>query len=61
MSRPGSVFLWEEIIETLWAGQGNGDHVLLKNVIYRLRRKIEVEPGNPAIIRTMPGGYCFQG
>jgi DNA-binding response OmpR family regulator len=61
MSRPGSVFLWEEIIESLWAGQESGDHVLLKNVVYRLRRKIEADPGNPLILRTMPGGYCFQG
>lgn len=61
MSRPGSVFLSQEITECLWAGQASGDHLLLKNVIYRLRRKIEADPADPVILRTMPGGYCFQG
>jgi DNA-binding response OmpR family regulator len=61
MSRPGHVFLAEEIIQTIWGGYGNGDHVLLKNVVYRLRRKIEEDPGEPCILKTWPGGYSFHG
>jgi DNA-binding response OmpR family regulator len=61
MSRPGHVFPADEIIQTIWGGYGNGDHVLLKNVVYRLRRKIEEDPTNPSILKTWPGGYSFHG
>ncbi len=61
MSRPGHVFPAEEIIQSIWGGYGNGDHVLLKNVVYRLRKKIEVDPTNPCILKTWPGGYSFHG
>jgi len=60
MSRPGEVFSAEDIVESIWGGYDNGDQVLLKNVVYRLRRKIEVDPSNPVLIQTGPGGYCFQ-
>ena len=61
MSRPGNVFSAEDIIEAIWGGYGNGDQVLLKNVVYRLRRKIEADPSRPLFLQTGPGGYCFQG
>ena len=61
MSRPGNVFSAEDIIEAIWGGYGNGDQVLLKNVVYRLRRKIEADPGRPAYLQTWHGGYSFQG
>src|ERR1044071_3225916 len=52
MSRPGFVFSLEEIIESIWGGFGNGDQVLLKNVVYRLRKKIEEHPGRPLFLQT---------
>jgi DNA-binding response OmpR family regulator len=61
MSRPGLVFSLDEIIESIWGGYGNGDQVLLKNIVYRLRRKIEEDPGRPRLLQTGPGGYSFQG
>jgi len=61
MSRPGFVFSLEEIIESIWGGYGNGDQVLLKNVVYRLRKKIEEDPGRPLFLQTGQGGYSFQG
>ena len=60
MSRPGYVFSAEDIIEALWGGYGNGDQVLLKNVVYRLRKKIEADPGRPVFLQTWQRGYCFQ-
>jgi DNA-binding response OmpR family regulator len=60
MSRPGHVFSAEDIVESIWGGYDNGDQVLLKNVVYRLRRKIEVDPSKPVLVQTGPGGYCFQ-
>lgn len=61
MSRPGYQFSAEDIIQGIWGGYGNGDQVLLKNVVYRLRRKIESDPGHPVFLQTWQGGYCFQG
>jgi DNA-binding response OmpR family regulator len=61
MSRPAFVFSAEDIIQSIWGGFGNGDQVLLKNVVYRLRRKIEIDPGRPALLQTWQGGYSFQG
>lgn len=61
MSRPGYIFLAEDIIQAIWGGYGSGDPVMLKNVVYRLRKKIETDPAHPAIIQTGPGGYSFNG
>ena len=60
MSRPCHVFPIEDIVQSIWGGYDNGDQVLLKNVVYRLRKKIEPDPGKPVILQTGPGGYCFQ-
>lgn len=57
MSRPGYVFPAEEIIETVWGAEG--DIVLLKNVVYRLRKKLEDDAGESHLIKTWPGGYSF--
>ena len=59
MSRPGSVLNAEDLVESIWGGYGNGDQVLLKNVVYRLRRKIEVDPSRPVLLQTGQGGYLF--
>lgn len=57
MSRPGYVFPAEEIIQTVWGAEG--DVVLLKNVVYRLRKKLEEETNEAHLIKTWPGGYSF--
>jgi len=61
MSRPGFIFSLEEIIESIWGGYDNGDQVLLKNVVYRLRKKIEEDPSRPLYLQTGQGGYSFRG
>ena len=60
MSCPGYVFSAEDIIDAIWGGYGNGDQVLLKNVVYRLRRKIEADPSRPTFLQTWQGGYSFR-
>ena len=57
MSRPGYVFPAEEIIQTVWGAEG--DVILLKNVVYRLRKKLEEETNEKHFIKTWPGGYSF--
>jgi DNA-binding response OmpR family regulator len=61
MTRPGHIFRAEQIVRFIWGGFGQGDLALLKNVVYRLRRKIELDPGHPRLLQTWPGGYSFQG
>jgi len=61
MSRPAHVFSVEDIIQSIWGGYNNGDQILLKNVVYRLRRKIEADPSHPLLLQTGQGGYSFQG
>ena len=61
MGLPGNIFFAEEIIQAIWGGYGSGDPVMLKNVVYRLRKKIESDPARPEIIQTGPGGYSFNG
>jgi DNA-binding response OmpR family regulator len=41
----------------VWGAEG--DIVLLKNVVYRLRKKLEEEAGEVHLIKTWPGGYSF--
>lgn len=61
MTHPGWVMSSEDIVMRVWGYHGNGDSNLLKNVIYRLRRKIDPDPGNPRYIHTETGlGYKFQ-
>jgi len=60
MSRPGYVFQNEDIIRTVWGAQRENDQSLLKNMIYRLRKKLEEEAGETNLIQTWPGGYSFQ-
>ena len=61
MSRPGNVFNAEDIVESIWGGYDDGDQVLLKNVVYRVRKKIEEDPSRPLFLQTGQGGYSFQG
>jgi DNA-binding response OmpR family regulator len=60
MSRPGYIFSIENLVQFTWGEFGSGDQILLKNVVYRLRKKIEKDPSCPAILQTWPGGYSFQ-
>lgn len=55
MSQPGRVFANEEIIAHVWGLDERGDSAALKNVIYRLRKKLGAE-----MIQTWPGGYSFR-
>lgn len=58
MSRPGNIFKADEIMQTVW-GMEKADLALLKNVVYRLRKKLEEETGIMQLIQTRPGGYSF--
>lgn len=58
MNRPGYVFETDEIILAVWGSAGESDQTALKNVIYRLRKKLGKEREH--MIQTSPGGYSFR-
>ncbi len=61
MSQPGQVLEPDVIVARVWGHSGEGDSVLLKNLVYRLRRKIEPDPSHPQYIETVSGtGYTFR-
>ena len=58
MNRPGQIVTIEELNQRVWGYTSEADNTMLKNVVYRLRRKIEADPANPLIIQTITGvGY----
>lgn len=53
------VMTFSILIDNIW-GPSAGDRSMLKQLIYRLRQKIERDPANPTIIETIPGiGYTL--
>jgi DNA-binding response OmpR family regulator len=62
MQRPGQIVTIEELNQRVWGYSAEADNTMLKNVVYRLRRKIEVDPANPLMIQTVSGvGYRLAG
>jgi DNA-binding response OmpR family regulator len=61
MSRPRQIFSTEEILQSIWGAYGSSDQVMLKNVVYRLRKKIEADPSHPVLLQTWQSGYSFHG
>ena len=58
MNRPGQIVTIGELNQRVWGYNAEADNTMLKNVVYRLRRKIEADPANPLIVQTVPGvGY----
>lgn len=57
-SRPGYTFTNDEIILNVWGSKSKNDQIALKNVIYRLRKKLN--PKYEYMIQTSPGGYNFR-
>ncbi len=61
MNHHGWVMETDDIIQRVWGYNGEGNSALLKNLVYRLRRKIEPDPSEPRHILTEAGlGYKFQ-
>jgi DNA-binding response OmpR family regulator len=50
----------ERILVHVWGDRGSGDRQLLKQLVHRLRQKIEQDPAEPRLIHTVPNaGYLF--
>ena len=57
IAHAGHAVTTQELNQRVWGYPDEVDNTMLKNVVYRLRRKIEVDPANPLIIQTVNGGY----
>ena len=48
----------DRLLIQVWGHRGAGDRELLKQLVHRVRQKIEREPAHPEILQTVPGaGY----
>lgn len=57
----GKVILSRDLLSKVWGLEYREDLQYLRVWISRLRRKLEVNPAEPKIIKTLPGiGYSFQ-
>jgi DNA-binding winged helix-turn-helix (wHTH) protein len=61
MLNAGHVLTADQLITAVWGAEG-GDRTALKQLVYRLRTKLEPDAAGPALIETIPGiGYAFAG
>jgi DNA-binding response OmpR family regulator len=48
----------DRLLMQVWGHKGSGDRQLLKQLVHRLRQKIEIDPALPQMLQTAPGaGY----
>ncbi|MEJ2550404.1 MAG: response regulator transcription factor [Anaerolineales bacterium] len=60
MINPGQVLHFDMLIDSIW-GPASGDRVMLKQLVYRLRRKVEPDPAKPCLLITISGiGYSLE-
>lgn len=59
MLNVGHVLPADTLISQVW-GPAGGDRTMLKQLVHRLRSKIEPDPSNPTYLETVPGvGYAL--
>ena len=60
MLNAGIVLTFNDLISDVW-GAGGGNSEMLRQLVRRLRAKIETDPTNPYYIQNLPGlGYAFR-
>ena len=60
MINSGQVLTADDLISDIW-GAGGGSSEMLRQLVKRLRSKIEANPTNPHYIQNLPGlGYAFR-
>ena len=61
MANAGHVVGTERLLTHVWGHRGSGDRQLLKQLVHRLRQKIEEDPAVPRYLQTDAGaGYRLQ-
>jgi DNA-binding response OmpR family regulator len=50
----------DRLLVHVWGNRAGGNRQLLKQLVHRLRQKIEIDPADPKLIKTMPNaGYLI--
>ncbi|HEY5102859.1 MAG TPA: response regulator transcription factor [Steroidobacteraceae bacterium] len=58
LSNAGRSVNSERLLAQVWGHRNSGDRQLLKQLVHRLRQKIEPDPANPVLLQTAAGsGY----
>lgn len=58
MTSPGRTVTAERLLLQVWGRNSARERRTLKQLVYRLRQKLEIDPGAPQLLQTTPGaGY----
>ncbi len=58
LAQAGRAVNSDRLLILVWGHRGAGDRQLLKQLVHRLRQKIEANPGVPQLLQTAPvSGY----
>jgi DNA-binding response OmpR family regulator len=58
LARAGHTVSSDRLLVQVWGHRNSGDRQLLKQLVHRLRQKIESDPGSPQLLQTAAGaGY----
>jgi DNA-binding response OmpR family regulator len=57
LANAGHTVSSDRLLVQVWGHRSGGDRQLLKQLVHRLRQKIEADPATPTLLRTAPDGY----
>jgi DNA-binding response OmpR family regulator len=57
LANAGHAITSERLLVQVWGHRSGGDRQLLKQLVHRLRQKIEADPAAPVLLRTAAAGY----
>jgi DNA-binding response OmpR family regulator len=57
LANSGHAVSSDRLLVQVWGHRSGGDRQLLKQLVHRLRQKIETDPTAPALLRTAASGY----
>lgn len=57
LANSGHAVSSDRLLVQVWGHRSGGDRQLLKQLVHRLRQKIEPDPAAPALLRTAASGY----
>jgi DNA-binding response OmpR family regulator len=57
LANAGRTVSSDRLLVQVWGHRSGGDRQLLKQLVHRLRHKIEPDPAAPALLRTAAAGY----
>jgi DNA-binding response OmpR family regulator len=57
LANAGRAVSSDRLLAQVWGHRSGGDRQLLKQLVHRLRQKIETDPSTPALLRTAAAGY----